>query len=297
MERGISEVNFVLGNRCNSECSHCFSMSTPNSGERMDRDTALAYAKQIKEIPSIKTIQFNGGEPFLYLKLMSDVISLASPNGEKTIKIATGAAEFKTMQLAKRMLEMVNQASELWVSIDPYHLKKSSVQNYKNLNSVAKEMNISIVYSISFASLKELAETLTIIKQADLTYRKIAKQPVFKYGNAESLKQARECFSAQIPMDFKCGETDIATIWPDGQITNCSAFAGRSGYTPRYNSLNDFLSKNDQDPFFQLRKSCSMKEIAKKLNVSGEFNVTSACATCKNILERTASKKSDSKAC
>ncbi len=282
----VSAVNFILGNRCNSKCSHCFARATPNSQSKLDEQTALNLANQIAVLTQIREIHFNGGEPFLYLPLMQEIAKIVSSKDPKIIKVATGAGEFKTYEGTAAMISRLPRLSELWVSIDNYHLEHIPLANYKNLDTICRQLPIRMTYSITYKTMSELAQTLKIIHSNEFKYDEIIKQPIALFGRATQVRNSRQYTDNYIPSDYRCGEPSIATIWTNGKITNCSAYSARCGLIERHDDFTVFLSKNRTDPYHNLRNSKSLSEIASHLSVTGPFDVTSPCASCKSILSK-----------
>lgn len=287
----IEIINFILGNRCNSNCSHCFSTSTPNSNAHLNESTALKYANDIREIDSIKEVHFNGGEPILYLATLKKVVEIVRTTQNKIIKVATGAGEFTSIERTKEIFSELPYIDELWISIDPYHLENISIENYRNLDQIARTTTIKLMYSISFKNLQDLAQTLTIIEENNFCYHQIVKQPVFAYGRGIAIRDVTIFESEEIPSDYKCSETNIATVWPNGRVSNCSAYATRAGFITQHQDIKTFLEVNPQDPFYIERSTRSLSQIARSRGLTGPFDVTSPCSTCKSILNQSKTKK------
>lgn len=287
----IEIINFILGNRCNSNCSHCFSSSTPTSSAKLDESTAVKYAIEISENDSIKEVHFNGGEPILYLPTLIKVVEAVSTKQNKIIKVATGAGEFSSIEKTKKIFGELPSIDELWISLDSYHLENIPLENYRNLDQVARTTDIKLIYSISYKNMQELALTLTLIEENNFYYHKIIKQPVFAFGRGIQIKDLTNFTSDEIPEDYKCCETHIATVWPNGRVSNCSAYATRAGYITQHQDIKTFLEENMHDFFYIERSTFSLAEIAKARGLAGPFDVTSPCSTCKSILNQSEKSK------
>lgn len=282
----IEIVNFILGNRCNSKCGHCFSNSTPESKAKLDESVAVEYANLIRDSDLIKEVHFNGGEPLLYSSTLKKMIDIVNAKHPKIIKLATGAGEFQTVEITRDLLTSIQKIDEIWISIDTYHLEHISLQNYKNFNEVVQTMNVKIIYSISYKNIQEYAQTLRLIQNEKFSHYKITKQPVSSFGRATKIKDLTAYLGHEIPEDYKCFERNIATVWPSGRVTNCSAYAGRSGYAQQHSDLETFIKNNLEDQFFIERTSKTFREMAERRGLSGPFNLTSPCETCKSILNQ-----------
>lgn len=281
----IEQVNFVLGNRCESKCAHCIVAASPNSKIHMKSEDAISYAYEIAEIESIKEINFSGGEPFLYLDIMAEIIQISAAKNTKKVKISTGAGEFISSERTTEMLGKLKKVDCIWISLDKYHLEHIPLENYRNLDRAVRNFNFQVGYSISYNGMKELANALQIIKDEGFYYHQIIKQPIMSYGRAAHLSGLIKHESQSIPPDYKCCETKLANIWPDGSITSCGAYAGRAGYLAKTRGLKAFIEANSSDEFSGLRDAYSFKEIAERFNMTDVFDVTSPCAVCKFMLK------------
>lgn len=284
MHNSFDSVNFILGYKCNSRCRHCFVRATPTNQTYLSFDLAVSYAKELAGLPYLKHVYFNGGEPFLYLDPIREITHILSKDFSRTFVISTGAGEFVTKEKTRYLLDSVGKIDELWVSIDTFHLEYFSIQNYLNLESEAQ--GIPIIYSISYMNLKDFTQTVLLLKKHGLVHRRIVRQPVATHGFAMKLRNVPSFISKEIPSDYKCGETTLLTIWPDGTVTNCSAYSAMSGLLDRHSTLQQAISKNSQEEFLQMRKELPLCAIAKKLNSKGPFNTVSPCSSCKSMLEK-----------
>lgn len=282
----INKINFILGNKCNSECDHCFTNSTPKASDKLHPDIAFDYYLKLSEISKIKEIHFNGGEPFLYSDEMSEISKrIIDCNKNIKIKVATGCYEFHTYERTENILSSIPRVNEIWASIDTYHLKKAKIENYKNLQRFCDKNNINYVLSICYISTEDLADILLIITDAKLAPYKIVKQPVFAFGRA-SILNTQVYNSYNIPEEYYCPELDIVSVWPEGKIATCSAICSRNGRIKKYSNFIDFNKSLTLDNFYRLRRSASFKKIIEDKDVSGPFDITSPCSLCASILNK-----------
>lgn len=284
MQASFDSVNFILGYRCNNRCRHCFVQATPNNPIHLSAKMAVSYSKQLANLAYLKHIYLNGGEPFLYLESVRTIIEILSKDPSRTFIISTGAGEFTTREKTRYLLDSAGKINQLWVSIDTFHLEHSSIQNYLNLEAEAKDTDI--VYSIAYMNLKDLAQTLLLLEQYGLAHRRIVRQPVAPLGFAKKLRGLPELMSQKIPSDYKCGETTLLTIWPDGTVTNCSAYSAMTGFMNRHSNLRQAIKANGHDKILKMRKELPLFAIAQKLNLKGKFNIASPCSSCKSLLEK-----------
>ena len=62
----IKGLHFLLTYECNYECDHCFLYSSPRAGGTFTLEQIEAALREAARLDSVRTIYFEGGEPFLY---------------------------------------------------------------------------------------------------------------------------------------------------------------------------------------------------------------------------------------
>ena len=73
----LSGVHILLTYKCLYECDHCFVWSSPRSQGTMTLAQLEDVIRQAHEIPSVKRVYFEGGEPFIFYPLLRRGIQLA----------------------------------------------------------------------------------------------------------------------------------------------------------------------------------------------------------------------------
>ena len=73
----LSGVHILLTYKCIYECDHCFVWSGPGSKGTMTLAHLEDIIRQAREIPSVKRVYFEGGEPFLFYPLLRRGVELA----------------------------------------------------------------------------------------------------------------------------------------------------------------------------------------------------------------------------
>jgi hypothetical protein len=77
----LNAVHFLLTYQCTGECDHCFLYCSPEAAGVFTIDAVKKALAQMKEIESVDTAYFEGGEPFLYYPLLVESVRLARGMG------------------------------------------------------------------------------------------------------------------------------------------------------------------------------------------------------------------------
>jgi MoaA/NifB/PqqE/SkfB family radical SAM enzyme len=104
------------------ECDHCFVFSGPQRTEVFTMQKIREVLAQAKEVPSIRSIFFEGGEPALYFALLLAGIQEAKRSGFQC-NLVTNGYWATSLEDAKLTLEPLVQAglSGVEVSCDEFH--------------------------------------------------------------------------------------------------------------------------------------------------------------------------------
>ena len=115
-------IHFLLTYKCLYECDHCFVWSAPHSKGTMTLAHLEDIIRQAKEIPSVKRVYFEGGEPFLFYPLLLRGIDLARRLSFE-VGVVTNAYFATDDQAAHLWLESLAELgiSDLSLSTDVYH--------------------------------------------------------------------------------------------------------------------------------------------------------------------------------
>lgn len=267
-----------------SECNHCFTNSTPESKEILNIEQGASLVRELLAKYPITELHFNGGEPFLYPETMRAMI--AAGRNEKhdlIIKVATGAAEFRTEEDTKNLLDQLPIIHEVWISFDRYHLKKAPIDNYRHILNLLNARGIKSYLSICYDSAADLANSLNLIQAAGLEPTRTARQPTQASGRGVNLPLVTQV-EARIPGDFSCPEKSLVTIHTDGTLSTCSAVSCREGLIARYSDIESMDSSLKTDKFWNQRLTLPFEQIARELGTSGFYDVNSPCAACRTIL-------------
>ncbi|MFH1010887.1 MAG: radical SAM protein [bacterium] len=118
----LTGLHFLLTTRCVYECDHCFVFGGPQRIEVFTIQKIREVLAQVKEVPSIKDIFFEGGEPALYYPLLQAGIQEAKRSGFEC-GLVTNGYWATSSEDAKLTLEPLVKAglSIVQVSCDELH--------------------------------------------------------------------------------------------------------------------------------------------------------------------------------
>ena len=139
----LKSIHFLLTYNCNFQCDHCFLYCGPDSeGTFTIRQLRQVY-DEIKKIETIKSVCFEGGEPFLYYPLMLEGIRIANELGLKT-SVVTNAYWSTEIDDAALWLEPLRKlgVSDISLSDDQFHGSDDEESPAKIAKKAAEKMRL-----------------------------------------------------------------------------------------------------------------------------------------------------------
>jgi MoaA/NifB/PqqE/SkfB family radical SAM enzyme len=138
---GLSAIHFLLTYMCNFECDHCFLYCSPRSEGTFTLSKIKETLTQIKAVNSIKSVSFEGGEPFLMYPLLLEAVKLSNLQGLITT-IETNTYWATTQEDAQIWLKPLHEAGPtvLDVSDDKFHHGDTLKNSAKNALNAAKNI-------------------------------------------------------------------------------------------------------------------------------------------------------------
>ncbi|MHA2330176.1 MAG: radical SAM protein, partial [Candidatus Hodarchaeales archaeon] len=118
----VTGIHFLLTYSCNFECDHCFLYCSPESEGTFTLKQLRAVHDEISKIGTIKSVYYEGGEPFLFYPLMLEGIRISSGMGLKT-GIVTNSYWATSLEDAELWLKPLLPlgVSDISVSNDVFH--------------------------------------------------------------------------------------------------------------------------------------------------------------------------------
>lgn len=146
----LTGLHLLLTYQCTMECDHCFVWSSPRQHSTMTLEQVREILRQAQAVDSIKTIYFEGGEPFLYYPLLVQGVKCAARRGFE-VGIVSNAYWATSVQDAEEWLRpFAGFVSDLSISCDHYHWGESMRRHYENARAAAEQLSIPLG-SISIA--------------------------------------------------------------------------------------------------------------------------------------------------
>lgn len=141
----LEGVHFLLTYKCIFECDHCFVWGSPSASGTFSTCQIEDVLKQASEIPTVKRVYFEGGEPFLFYPVLVKGVETARKMGFEA-GIVSNAYWATDRKDATSWLEPLAKLgiADLSMSTDEYHGDKEEAQNVQRALEAAKELGIAV---------------------------------------------------------------------------------------------------------------------------------------------------------
>ncbi len=141
----ISSLHLLQTYQCTYECDHCFVCSSPEAEGVMTIADIRHILDEAQKSGTIKSIYFEGGEPFLYYQTMLWGLRAAKEYGFR-VGIVTNAYWAVSVEDAIEWLRPIQEIgiADLSISDDAYHYGEEVENLAKNAIKAAKKLGLPV---------------------------------------------------------------------------------------------------------------------------------------------------------
>ena len=138
----LSGLHLLLTYQCLFECEHCFVFSNPRQSGVMTLKDVRNILRQAKNLGTVESIYFEGGEPFLYYAVLVRGVQEAAALGF-SVGVVTNAYWASAYEDALEWLRPLAGALEdLSISSDLHHFSQKLSPQAANARQAAQELGI-----------------------------------------------------------------------------------------------------------------------------------------------------------
>ena len=138
----ITGLHLLLTYRCSLECDHCFVWGSPWQRGTMTLRRIRRVLEQARQLETVESIYFEGGEPFLYYAVLVKGVEDAAQHGFR-VGVVTNAYWAASVDDALVWLRpFAGRIQDLSVSSDLYHSREAASREANNARVAAKQLGI-----------------------------------------------------------------------------------------------------------------------------------------------------------
>ena len=138
----LSGLHILLTYQCTLECDHCFVWSGPWQSGVMPVERLRQLLQQAKDLGTITSIYFEGGEPFLYYGLLLAGAREAARLGFPVGVVSNGYWATSVEDAVEWLRPLAGLLEDLSLSSDVYHGNEQLSQQTQNARAAAGQLGI-----------------------------------------------------------------------------------------------------------------------------------------------------------
>lgn len=301
MDSGGTCLTILLTWRCPAECAHCVFESGPAKRSLIDVELASDALRALARRAPGSGVSFSGGEPFVALAEMRQLIGLAHGLGLSS-EICTSAAWVSTPERARAALEDLQQCGlrVLAVSLDRHHLPFVPARKVATVIREALALGLRVVLKVLEGE-NEISTPDAIAEALEFSLEEVACLAVKPQGVVEVGRATREMVGASDVTALHGGACRLAganaTLTPEGDLyTCCGPVVGRGAKAAALFRISGpgepaeaRFAEMDRDLFAQLLRTIGPAGIiaAARRNFGSELAIRTPVNQCDLCLEMT----------
>ena len=271
----LTGLHFLLTYQCTFECDHCFAWGSPwQSGTFTLRH--ISQVLQQAQDASVKSIYFEGGEPFLYYAVLLKGVQEAARLGFK-VGIVSNAYWANDLDDALEWLKpFAGLISDLSVSSDLFHYSEKMSKQAQHATDAARQLGIPLgVISVAQPEDTNAASVMGQLppRESSVMYRGRAVEKLIE----RAARQPWESFAECPHEDLR--EPGRVHLDPFGYLHVCQGISiGNLFQTP----LREICDKYDADthPIIAPLLAGGPAELARKYTLPHAEGYADACHLC-----------------
>ncbi|MEK6794385.1 MAG: radical SAM protein, partial [Spirochaetota bacterium] len=142
----LSSGGLITNYQCSSACRHCLYGSSPRwEKEYITRETAEALFRTMRSL-HIASIHIGGGEPFLNISALEEVLKTAHERGITVEYVETNSSWFHDEESAARTLSALKKhgLTTLLISISPFHNEFIPFRKVKGVIGACERADVAV---------------------------------------------------------------------------------------------------------------------------------------------------------
>lgn len=138
----LTSLHILLTYQCTLACDHCFVWSSPYQNGSLTSEALVTILEQARDLGTVRSIYFEGGEPFLCYPVLLAGVREAKRQGFKTGVVSNGYWANSVEVALQKLHPFAGQLDNLLVSNDLYHWDRKFADHYRNALDAAQELGI-----------------------------------------------------------------------------------------------------------------------------------------------------------
>jgi hypothetical protein len=140
----LTGLHLLLTYQCTLECDHCFVWGSPWQSGTMTLEAIDRILGQARDLGTVQSIYFEGGEPFLYYATLLAGVRRARAAGFTVGVVSNGYWATSAADAVECLRPFAGLLDDLSVSSDQYHYDERVSQQAQNAQAAAEQLGIPV---------------------------------------------------------------------------------------------------------------------------------------------------------
>jgi MoaA/NifB/PqqE/SkfB family radical SAM enzyme len=140
----LTGLHLLLTYQCTLECDHCFVWGSPWQSGTMTLENIREILSQAKDLGTVRSIYFEGGEPFLYYPVLLKGVQEAARLGVGVGVVSNAYWATSVVDALEWLSPFAGLIDDLAVSSDLYHHSENLGKQAKNASAAAQHLGIEM---------------------------------------------------------------------------------------------------------------------------------------------------------
>lgn len=140
----LSGLHLLLTYQCTFECDHCFVWGSPRQSGVMTLANIRHILSEARDLGTIESIYFEGGEPFLYYAVLLEGVRLAKQQGYEVGIVSNSYWATSVEDAVAWLRPLAGLIDDLSISSDEYHFGEQLSRQARNARTAAERLGIPI---------------------------------------------------------------------------------------------------------------------------------------------------------
>jgi MoaA/NifB/PqqE/SkfB family radical SAM enzyme len=274
----LSGLHLLLTYICNFECDHCFVWGSPWQQGTMTLTQFDEILAQAQALGTVKSIYFEGGEPFLYYAALLRAVRAAATEGFEVGIVSNAYWAVSEQDALACLRPFAGLLQDLSLSGDRYHGTETHDQQIGHARQAAEQLDIPV----GVIRIAQSDHTGTEAVRGQLP---LGESPVMYRGRAveKLLPTTRHPWTSFTECPYEdLREPDRVHLDPLGNVHLCQGISlGNLFRTP----LADLLASYDPDthPIISPLLDGGPAELARGSGVGQDEDYADACHLCYRV--------------
>jgi len=138
----LTGLHLLMTYQCTLECDHCFVWGSPWQNGTMTLENIREIFRQGKDLGTVKSIYFEGGEPFLYYAVLLKGVQEAVEMGFRVGIVSNGYWATDENDALECLRPFAGLIQDLSVSSDLYHYSEKRSKQSQHASAAAERLGI-----------------------------------------------------------------------------------------------------------------------------------------------------------